>query len=150
MHAKLLQLCLILPLCDPTDWRLFCPWDSPGKNTGAGCHAVLQGISPTTSGKSYNPSNKTKKKKKKNLQISKLSGYNTNWIFFKNIFICWVCQGLALACGDLVSWPGMESWSPDLGAGRLTHCTTREVPTLNHFSFSIFQGKHFIWLKITD
>ena len=22
----------------------FCPWDSPGKNTGVGCHALLQGI----------------------------------------------------------------------------------------------------------
>ena len=24
--------------------RLFCPWDSPGKNAGVGCHALLQGI----------------------------------------------------------------------------------------------------------
>ena len=23
---------------------LFCPWDSPGKNTGVDCHALLQGI----------------------------------------------------------------------------------------------------------
>ena len=23
---------------------LLCPWDSPGKNAGAGCHALLQGI----------------------------------------------------------------------------------------------------------
>ena len=27
--------------------RLVCPWDSPGKRTGAGCHALLQGIFPT-------------------------------------------------------------------------------------------------------
>ena len=27
--------------------RLLCPWDSPGKNTGVGCHALLQGISLT-------------------------------------------------------------------------------------------------------
>ena len=27
--------------------RLLCPWDSPGKHTGAGCHALLQGIFPT-------------------------------------------------------------------------------------------------------
>ena len=26
---------------------LLCPWDSPGKNTGVGCHALLQGIFPT-------------------------------------------------------------------------------------------------------
>ena len=24
--------------------RLLCPWDSPGKNIGVGCHAILQGI----------------------------------------------------------------------------------------------------------
>ena len=24
--------------------RLLCPWGSPGKNTGGGCHALLQGI----------------------------------------------------------------------------------------------------------
>ena len=27
--------------------RLPCPWDSPGKNTGVGCHFLLQGIFPT-------------------------------------------------------------------------------------------------------
>ena len=26
--------------------RLLCPWDSPGKDTGVGCHALLQGIFP--------------------------------------------------------------------------------------------------------
>ena len=27
--------------------RLLCAWDSPGKNTGVGCHFLLQGIFPT-------------------------------------------------------------------------------------------------------
>ena len=27
--------------------RLLCPWDSPGKNTGVGCHAFFQRIFPT-------------------------------------------------------------------------------------------------------
>ena len=27
---------------EPT--RLLCPWDSPGKNIGVGCHFLLQGI----------------------------------------------------------------------------------------------------------
>ena len=27
--------------------RLPCPWDSPGKNAGVGCHSLLQGISQT-------------------------------------------------------------------------------------------------------
>ena len=31
-------------LCNPRQQptRLLCPWDSPGKNTGAGCHFLLQ------------------------------------------------------------------------------------------------------------
>ena len=47
MRAKLLQSCP--SLCNPMDLqpsRLFCPWDSPGKNTGVGCH-FLQGIFQT-------------------------------------------------------------------------------------------------------
>ena len=27
--------------------RLLCPWDSPGKNIGVGCHFLLQEIFPT-------------------------------------------------------------------------------------------------------
>ena len=27
--------------------RLLCPWSSPGKNTGVGCHFLFQGIFPT-------------------------------------------------------------------------------------------------------
>ena len=41
--AKSLQLCPIL--CDPIDrqpTRLCRPWDSAGKNTGVGCHFLLQ------------------------------------------------------------------------------------------------------------
>ena len=43
VHPKSLQLCQTL--CDPT--RLPCSWDFPGKNTGMGCHALLQRIFPT-------------------------------------------------------------------------------------------------------
>ena len=37
-------------LCDPMDYSppgLSVQWDSPSKNTGVGCHALLQGIFPT-------------------------------------------------------------------------------------------------------
>ena len=40
--AKSLQSCLTVR---PHRWqptRLHCPWDSPGKNTGVGCHFLLQ------------------------------------------------------------------------------------------------------------
>ena len=46
-----LLVCLAAQWClsrFATPWtkpaRLLCPWDSPGKNTGVGCHALLQGI----------------------------------------------------------------------------------------------------------
>ena len=38
-----------LPLCDPIDWTRpgsSVHGDSPGKNTGVGCHALLQGVFP--------------------------------------------------------------------------------------------------------
>ena len=41
--AKSLQSCLTL--CNPIDGqptRIHRPWDSPGKNTGVGCHFLLQ------------------------------------------------------------------------------------------------------------
>ena len=40
--AKFLQSCLTL--CDPVDGSPpgSRPWDSPGKNTGVGCHFLLQ------------------------------------------------------------------------------------------------------------
>ena len=45
--AKLLQS--YPTLCDPMDCSppgSSVPWDSPGKNTGVGCHFLLQGIFP--------------------------------------------------------------------------------------------------------
>ena len=45
IHAKSLQSCPTL--CDPTDGSLPGspnPWDSPGKNTGMGCHFLLQSM----------------------------------------------------------------------------------------------------------
>ena len=40
----------------PHRWQttmLLCPWNSPGKMTGVGCHSLLQGIFPT---QGWNPS----------------------------------------------------------------------------------------------
>ena len=38
--ANSLQSCPTL--CDPLGHQAPCPWDSPGKNTGVGCHFLLQ------------------------------------------------------------------------------------------------------------
>ena len=48
--AAALSLQSCLTLCDPNGLQpatLLCPWDSLGKNTRVGCHALLQGIFPT-------------------------------------------------------------------------------------------------------
>ena len=47
VHAKSLQSCLTLPSYGLQPTRLLCPRDSPGTNTGVGCHALLQGIKST-------------------------------------------------------------------------------------------------------
>ena len=41
--VKVLAAQSCLTLCNPMDCSL-CPWDSPGKYTGGGCHFLLQGI----------------------------------------------------------------------------------------------------------
>ena len=41
VHAQSLSC---VRLCNPT--RLLCPWNFPGKDTGVGCHFLLQGIFP--------------------------------------------------------------------------------------------------------
>ena len=50
MKVKVLVAQLCLTLCDIMDCSPPGPsvhGDSPGKNTGVGCHAILQGIFPT-------------------------------------------------------------------------------------------------------
>ena len=47
VHAKSLQSCLTLQFHGLVLTRLLCLRDSPGKNTGVDCHALLQGIFPT-------------------------------------------------------------------------------------------------------
>ena len=47
VRAKLLQSCLTLGSSVDCRARLFCLWDSPGRDTAVGCRALLQGIFPT-------------------------------------------------------------------------------------------------------
>ena len=44
---KLLSHVRLFVTHEPQPTRLLCPWDSPGKSTGVGCHFLLQGIFPT-------------------------------------------------------------------------------------------------------
>ena len=43
-EVKVLTAQLCPTLCNPMNTRLLCSWNSPGKNTGVGCHSLLQGI----------------------------------------------------------------------------------------------------------
>ena len=40
-NVFIIQSCLTL--CNSMD-GILCPWNSPGKNTGVGCHSLLQGV----------------------------------------------------------------------------------------------------------
>ena len=46
MHAVTSVMSDSLQSSGPKGARLPCPWDSPGKNTGVGCHALLREILP--------------------------------------------------------------------------------------------------------
>ena len=46
-HAKLFQSCPTLQPCGLSATKLLCPWNSPSKNTGVGCHFCHWGIFPT-------------------------------------------------------------------------------------------------------
>ena len=47
IRAHSLQSCPTLRSHGLQPVSFLCPWDSPGKNTGVGCHFLLQGIFPT-------------------------------------------------------------------------------------------------------
>ena len=49
IYVHACQVASVVSNCDPLDQStsLPYPWDSPGKNTGVGCHALLKGIFPT-------------------------------------------------------------------------------------------------------
>ena len=40
--STLMHTCSVLEPHGPQPARLLCPWDFPGKNTGVGCHFLLQ------------------------------------------------------------------------------------------------------------
>ena len=47
LEDKLVKSFSVRLLASPWTTRLRHPWDFPGKNTGVGCHFLLQGIFPT-------------------------------------------------------------------------------------------------------
>ena len=58
--------------------RLLCSWDSPGKNTGVGCHFLLQGIFPT---QGSNPS----------LLHCQADFFFNHWTTWEALIVCQLC-----------------------------------------------------------
>ena len=63
----------------PYPASLICPWDSPGKNTRMGCHALLQGIFPDPGIKPVSPA-----------LAGRFFTTNATWRA-QNLTICYTC-----------------------------------------------------------
>ena len=119
-------------LCDPMDcgWptRLLCPWCSPGRNTGVGWHALLQGIFLS---QWFNQS----------LYVF----YIGRWIFsiappgehpYMYIYNLTFLGLSHMAWGILVPWPGIEPWPLQWKHGVLT--SARVGNSLFFFNLTFF------------
>ena len=125
MCAKSLQLCTTLwdPRLQPA--KLFCPWDSPGKNTGVGCHALLQQIFAT---KGWNPwlrspalagrFSTTSATLEALLQIHQLVKSITLWLLF---WASQVAQRVKNLPAMQETWVQSLGWKDPLEKGRATH-----------------------------
>ena len=114
MHTKLLQS---LPtLCEPMNLRparFLCTWESPGKNTGAGCQFPLQGTFPT---KGSSP----RLLQPPHWQAGSLPPAPLGFLD-------------GSACRILVPWLQIQPAPPALEAPSLNHWTAREVPCTDDF-----------------
>ena len=123
---------------------LLCLWDFPGKNTGVGCHFLLQGIFPTRYqtricciGRrilSTEPPGKPTEYYS-TLKRNALSSPQKTWRKLEFFFFF-----LAIPCRILVPQSGIKPMSPALGAHSLNNWTTREVPWMY-----IASWKNTIW-----
>ena len=63
--------------------------------------------------------------------ISELFLFN----YYPLLFFFFFFWPVHATCGILVSWPGMESMTPTLGAWKLNHWTIKEVLIIHYFQF---------------
>ena len=127
--------------------RLLCPWNSPGKNTAMGCHFLLQGIFPPEESNLH----------LLHWQVNSLPliphGISLGTIYIHMcmctyiciyICVCWVLVAsgrlwhldslvvvhrlsYSVACGILVSQPGIEPTFPALQGRFLTWITRKSL-----------------------
>ena len=73
-------------LKEKTD-RLCCPWKFPGKNTGMGCHFLLQGILPDPGIESMSPVSLALTDSS---PLCHLGGKNTQKNYTKKVLMTWI------------------------------------------------------------
>ena len=100
--------------------RLLFPWDSPGKNTGVGCHSLLQCM-------------KVKSESEVTQSCPTLSDQAPMGFFRQEYWSRVALPSL------LVLWPGIKPGPLALGGQSLSHWTTREVPQ------GLFRNIIYLW-----
>ena len=99
---RVTQSCLILWPQGLQSARLLCPWDSPGKSTGVGCHVLLQGIFPT---RGLNLG--LLLWQADSLLLSHLES-PTKFLLLTYIYVFRVCTFIFLVSCDVDKWPGIQ------------------------------------------
>ena len=106
--------------------RLSCPWDSPGKDTGVGCHFLLQCMKVKSESEVAQSCLTLRDPMDCSPQGSSIHG------IFQARVLEWGAIAFSSCCSmwDLVPWPGIKPQAPVLGVWSLSHWTTREVPMI--------------------
>ena len=105
-----------------TPWTVPLSMDSPGKDTGKGCHALLfptEGLNVCLLRLLYC---------RQILYCWATGEAQSCAIITKGIRVCFLFSFGCAACGILVPWPGIKPVPFALEAQSLNHWTTREIP----------------------
>ena len=116
-------------------------WDSPGKNTGVGCHFLLQCMKVKSESEVASHVRLLATPWTSAYQAPRSMGFsrqdyrsgvplNCSYPLFIYLFLfIWLLWVLVVACSlwDLISWSGIEPGPCALGVWSLSHWTTREV-----------------------
>ena len=108
--------------------RLLCPWDSPGKHTGVGCHFLLQGnlsnpgiepespASPALGSKFFTaePLGKPQRKIKHLENRPPVMGHDHHYLFFSSLYIFLILSFFFFFFGQAVQYVGSSDQGSNL------------------------------------
>ena len=127
IYIYLHQLYIYLLLCT----SLLCPWNSPGRNIGVGCHFLLQGIFPT---QRSNPGLLHCRHILYHLsQLSKLQEIMEDWGAWR-----------AAVHGVIKSWTWLSNWTTTI-----MNCPSLILPDSCRFlkDGTVSNSIHLVWSK---